>query len=229
MVLLIALFFNIVCYHFIHQLLEMNYNLLLSKIASKLGGTPRKFNLLDKWSWLKIDLPEWDWENDAIKTTIHNWDKIFMQGKLTWGQILQVNTLMFENLDSNCMGEIIIWKEQTADFDAHAIELIAQELYLLKGNSMNIINKEERAFAVHLEDEFERVYGLEIPKSFSYNYNLCTTPIYFQRKHLPDGKVSKSIFPILYLDSKTITAVVVPYKFWPKELVEFWKSNQVED
>lgn len=202
----------------------MNYKEQLEAIDRKLGRRPRKFGLLDKLTWYKQDLPSWDWQDDDIRHSVQNWEKVFQQGRLGWGYIVQANTLMFEKGPLNCPGEILIWQDEAFPFDPEAAGEVARRLYELKGNSAHLEDEEERRFAAHLEDELERSYGLQIPERIADGFDLKVSTIFFQRRHIPGGVVTNSFFPILYLETNPMVTVMVPHRFWPKSLLEEWNS-----
>ena len=200
----------------------MNWDKILSYINKKMGRTPRRFNILDKWSWFKQDKPDWLWQNDDIRISVNNWEKVFTHGKITWGHIIQANRLMFQQSTANCPGEILIWHEKTKAFDPDSFSLVAEKLYELKGYSKFLDEPDEKEFANYLEDEHIRTYGMRVPESISDNLDLRVSTIFFQRRHIPDGVVKRSLFPILYLEDDPMVIVMVPYKFWPKEFLSHW-------
>jgi len=206
----------------------MTYNEILAYIEKKIGTPPRRFNFLDKLTWYKRDIPAWKWHTEDIKHSVYNWARCFEQGKLGWGYVIQANSLMFENSGKdapNCPGEILVWTETRRSFDADIAGDIANKLFSLKGNSANITNQEEKQFAQHLEDEMMRPYGVKVPETITGGYKLRSTTIFYQRRHIPGGVLSNSFFPILYLETSPMAAVMVPYRFWPKDLLEAWKDE----
>jgi len=200
----------------------MNCSEILKAIDKKLGPRPRSFNFIDKITWFKQDKPEWDWENDEIKHNVENWEKVFREGKLSWGHVVQVNTLMFEKSSANCPGEIIVWCEKESLFDLDAFKLVAEKLYELKGYSDYLDDTKEKEFAEYLENQSIRAHGIKVPTTISEGLNIRVCTVFFQRRHIPNGVITNSLFPILYLDSKPMVATIVPYQFWPKTLLIEW-------
>ena len=203
----------------------MDYDDILRSINKKLGPPPRTFTFIDKLTWFRRDKPEWDWQNDDLRHNIENWEKVFREGRLTWGHIIQVNSLMFEKGTDNCPGEIVIWCEKDQRFDADALELTAHKLFELKGYSVHLDDTEEKMFAEYLENQYLRVHGLKVPEHISEGYDLRVSTIFFQRRHIPAGVITNSLFPVLYLESNPMVPVMVPYKFWPKVLMEEWEEE----
>lgn len=200
------------------------YQRILQEVENKLGKAPRTFNWLDKLTWYKQDLPEWDWKNDEIKHSVHNWEKVFKEGKLGWGYVIQANSLLFESSNINAPGEILIWQDETKNFTPQAAYEIAHSLFELKGKSFAIEVVDEKSFAEYLENERIRVYGRQIPERLTNGLKLAVSTVFFQTRHLLDRKLGNTYFPILYLENDPMAAVVVPYKFWPKPLRRIWQS-----
>jgi hypothetical protein len=201
----------------------MHYDEILRQVENKIGTQPRKFNLVDKLTWLKQDKPEWDWEDDEIKHSVENWHKVFTKGKIAWGHIIQVNNFMFEKSDSNCPGEVLIWLEKSKPFNPDAFELVAEKLYEIKGYSQYLDDSDEKEFAEYLENQLIRAYGVKVPSRISDGLNLRVSTVFFQRRHIPNGVITNSLFPVLYLDESPMVAAMVPCKFWPQELLRGWQ------
>ncbi|MBI3234925.1 MAG: hypothetical protein HYZ42_12980 [Bacteroidetes bacterium] len=203
----------------------MDLDKILQNIQQKFGAAPRKFNLWDKLTWLKQDFPEWDWENEDIRHSVNHWARALTHGKLSWGHIVQVNTLMFEKDTTNCPGEVLIWKDKNNPFDIEFFEWAAQELFELKGQSEHIDDEYEKEFAEYLEDEHIRAYGIKVPEAIANDKDLRVSTVFFQRRHLPNGIICSSLLPIVYLEEFPMVVAMVPYTFWPKEFLEFWTAQ----
>ena len=193
----------------------------LSIISSKIGKSPRKFSWYERHFLLKCSLPQWDWENDGIANTIKNWQKILESGELAWAQIIQANSLMFSKGKNDSPGELIICKNNCS---FEKLEKLAQSLFLLKGQSKNIKNEEEKKFAIHLEDEITCNFGLKIPETICKDKGYFVSVGFFQRKHLPKRKISNGFLPVFY-SSITHEIVIVPKQYWSKEFKKWWNSN----
>lgn len=202
--------------------MELNFKNILLDIENNIGKPGRKFSFIDKLTWLKLDKPQWNWKDDDIAILINNWHRVFKEGKLTWGHIIQANVLMFEPGKANCPAEVLLWLDSLDRFDIDEFESMADELYELKGESDILEDKDEKEYAEHLEDEMERNFGSNIPHSISQGYNVKSSVIYCQRKHIPNGVLNVSILPMLYLNENPMLTVIVPQKFWSKEYLELW-------
>ncbi|GAO42713.1 hypothetical protein [Flavihumibacter petaseus] len=202
----------------------MNFQSILKNIGSKLGNEPRSFNLIDRLTWFKQDIPQWDWQDDAISNSVYLWKDTFTRGRLSWGHIIQVNSMMFSEGTIDCPGEVLIWRDDPEQFDADRFESIAGNLFQMKGNSKEFTNNEERDFAEYLENELTRAYGIKVPQRLTDGLNLRVSTVLFQRRHLPDRIITNSLLPILYLNESPMVAVVVPHKFWPRQFLAAWRQ-----
>lgn len=103
----------------------MDFDIILNKIEKNIGKKSRQFGFWDKLTWFKQDFPEWEWEKDEIKHSVENWEKVFKEGKVAWGYIIQVNKLMFEKSDANCPGEVLVKANANTPFDLETFESTA--------------------------------------------------------------------------------------------------------
>ncbi|RTQ51682.1 hypothetical protein EJV47_07760 [Hymenobacter gummosus] len=200
----------------------MNFDLVLRHIEQRLGPPPRRFNFWDRLTWLRLRKPDWDWRRDEIRSTVFNWERAFLYGKLTWAHLVQANYLMFQKVPDNCPGGVLIWREATRPFDPDALAEAAAQLYRLKGHSAKLRDPAEQAFAALLEDELTRPYGLAVPPRLAQGLDLRLSTVFFQRQHLPGGVLSGSLFPVLYLDEDPMVTVLVPERFWPADFRASW-------
>lgn len=199
----------------------MDFQIELEYIADKLGEVPRQFNIFQRMSYLRLSMPLWDWRKDDISKTITNWDKTIKHGKLAWGHIIQVNSLLFYEGKDNCPGEMLVCTDNLPHIPKLLSE-ISHELYLLKGKSNQLKGSDNIEFAKYLEDELIRVYGMKVPSIISDKANCFISTVYFQRNHLPTKIIDNSLFPVLYLDADPKVVVPVPYQFWSKVFKEGW-------
>ncbi len=198
----------------------MNYKSILKQIEDNIGKKPRRFNFIDKLTWLRLRKPEWDWHNDNITLTINDFHRTFEEGKLAWAHIIQANKLMFRPGNVNCPGELLVWVDGNIDFNVEDIEVMANVLFDLKGTSETITDPETKKFAEYLENEFIRNYGLKVPNKVSngIDFRICT--VFFQRHHIPNGVITNGLFPVLYLEENPMVVVIVPHRFWTQELLD---------
>lgn len=88
--------------------MNINYRAGLSYIADKIGDAPRNFTFGDYFKGMRVTAPSWNRKRDKIRKIIDNWYSVFNNGMLTWGQIIQCNTGMFEAGVINSPAEFLI-------------------------------------------------------------------------------------------------------------------------
>lgn len=195
---------------------------ILDECRKNLGEAPRKFSLLDRWKYLKIEQPSWcASNNDEMLRFFEQRENMLRNGILTFGCVVQANQLMFTEGKHNCPGEVVYSLEDCTNIAA--LRRVAHALYDLKGTQPE--GEVEACFAEYLTDERIRVYGLRIPESVFAPFACLDSTIFFARHHLPDGKLSLGYFPILVNAQEPRTVMVVPSRYWPQSFQEMWRRG----
>lgn len=200
----------------------MNFAKELEKLNKKLGATPRTFSLYDRVFTIKCSPPAWDWSNDPLSATILRWENLFKHGKIGWGNIIQVNSLLFEKGKYDHPGELLV---STGNTTPEEMRAMCMGLYELKGNSAEITDPETKEFAEHLENEMTRVFGLKVPETIANDNDCFISSVFFQRNHLPNKKITNGFFPVFYSEQDPKIVIVIPSKFWSKEFLKWWKED----
>lgn len=183
---------------------------------------PRQLDVLspEDQTYLHTAMPDWA-ANDDITRFFDQRDRVLQTGKIVWAALIQANNALFEIGDRNHGGEIVYDPEGRMPFAdlLTATEMIAD----LKGKKN--LDPEQQYIGDYLENERIRVFGLDVPASIlPYPLKISTT--FFDRKHLPDGLISLSYFPIL-LDQEGV-AVVVPSIYWSAAFRQQWMDASEE-
>ena len=169
--------------------------------------TPRKFPFLDRLTYLRVDQPGWAKHDELIRYFINYW-KVLEHGKLVLGAIVQANSSLFQPgpVDS---GAVVVF-----DYDGTTspedLTIMAHRLFALRTNEP--ANREEKRFADHLNDEYERSFGWHLPPGYG-SAGCRMTTLYLPRKHMPGGYLQDKILP-LCVDTDTGMAVMLPVKYW---------------
>ncbi|MFX1237029.1 MAG: hypothetical protein ACFE8P_04840, partial [Promethearchaeota archaeon] len=83
---------------------------------------------------------------------------------------------------------------------------------------------ELQTFSDKLADELVSDWKIPIPKKITQNiqcFYMTTTIII--RKHLPNKKLSRSLFPLLVCPEKTDAGMILPSQFWDVSFNAEWK------
>jgi hypothetical protein len=101
---------------------------------------------------------------------------------------------------------------------------LAQRLASLKGTEP--ADPSLRRIADFLANESSRPFGIEVPDAFSSVRQCIFTSILLDPLHLPGRKLASPILPLIIDPKDPRKAMILPYQFWPSQLVERWTKGQ---
>jgi hypothetical protein len=196
---------------------------MIAECAARFGPAPRRFGLWDRLTYLWLVRPEWIYREpiDDLETLFLNRWKLWRNGTVVWGHIVQANNQLFTPGKSDNPAEVVY---SLADPDIGLEELsdIASGLYAMKGTTPS--DPAHRAIADHLTNEYTRVFGLPVPADISRRRQCLVSTTYVVRKHLPPpGRCLRgTLLPLVVLPTPPHVALPLPSRYWPKSLVEWW-------
>jgi hypothetical protein len=177
----------------------------------------------DRWferaTYLKIATPSWA-RKDRLQLFFKNQKQLFTQGKLVWAHIVQANTMLFSPGRDGYPALVVYAAIDRPDLDPAILSAIASKTFDLKGTQPTDPNLIKVADC--LTDEYSRPYGLFLPSNFALNIPCEITTIYVDRKHLPNGYLSKGIFPLIVSDRDPKIATILPSRYWPLATIDWW-------
>lgn len=197
---------------------------LLFECEQNFGPAPRRFSFWDRVTFFRVSKPRWLRANpyDALTNHLKNLESLFASGMVTWGHIVQANSLLFESGRDNCPAELVYSIENLDRINPEYLEQVAEELFWLKGT--NPSEKGLKPIAHHLTDEMTRVFGLPVPSSISPALKWKISTTFVVRKHLPGRYLCSSLLPIVLNRREPHFAVPLPVRYWPQKLIEWWQE-----
>jgi hypothetical protein len=183
------------------------------------GMAPRSFSWIDRFTYLSIRTPSWA-INDTLQTFFKNQNRLMCQGNLVWGAVVQANTALFIAGRTSYPADVIFSDKTPPDFDPEILTEIATIVFRLKNTEPTdpLLLK----VAKHLTDEYDRTFGLLVPSSFCLNISCELSTIYIDRQHLPNGYLSRSLFPLIVSPSQPKIATILPSRYWPSAMIDWW-------
>jgi len=175
-----------------------------------------------KHQTVTIKLPEWLQTDgdDQLNDIFNNQRKLFQQGSIVWGQIVQANNLLFNAGNDDCPAAIIYSLDPAIDCNSHVLKKAASGLFSVKGE--HVENEEMQRFSDLLEDELERQMKLHVPLFLTKNIQCYYTTIMVCRNHLPNKILSNDLFPLLVLPEQTEATMILPKQYWSDTLIQCW-------
>ncbi len=195
---------------------------IIFDIEQRIGKEPRTIDWAHYGSIIDCQLPTWDWENDSIRPIFDNWRRVFEHGFVTMAHIVQANSLLFEFGEDNCPGATTVWYDQRSHPDLILMRNASRAMFDLKSAPHLGQDEWERNLGHHLADEHQSAFGWAVPQRFRGHYDVRFSSVYFDRRHIPGGKLIRSWFPCVALRDQPNVVAMVPRDFWPPELAAHW-------
>ncbi len=184
----------------------------------RFGEPPRQFAKSEN-AYLKMAPPAWCKPGkDLLHTVYNDREMLLREGKVVWGHLIQANSMAFNPGPDDVPGDVAFCPEPHWHDDLLRLGDMAKKLFEIKGAGSNT---EERAFGKQLAHERDRFVSQPIPKSISLGSPVVATSFMVVRKHLPLGVLLNSYFPLL-THPKTKAVMVLPARYWDRELFDLW-------
>lgn len=181
-----------------------------------------KFNYFNR-RYNKLKRPNWIKKNDdsRFECIYDEQELLINEGKIVYGRIVHANDSLFQPGFSDSPACIVFSEDNY--FDEHINELseVANSLYALKRRQIE--DEKLKKFADDITDEMTVLYNVQVPKLITKNKSVYYTTIMVHRKHLPERYLKLIWFPVLVLPIRTKAAMILPSKYWPKQLKKMWK------
>lgn len=198
----------------------MNYPLLLSQCREAFGAAPRRFGLWNRYFYLRLPRPKWCHPQEGLWPLFRDLDSLLKYGEVVWGHVVQANRLMFQPGPWNCPGEMLYCPLTQRAVDPEALGEIAHKLFDLKGTIPR--DRQLACISNYLTNERIRVFGLQVPPFLSGTLPCMVSTVFFKRQHLPLRRLCSSLMPLIISPQQPRLAMILPERYWPRELISFW-------
>jgi hypothetical protein len=198
---------------------------LLQQCANNFGFAPRDFSLLDRLTYLRVPRPVWAILRPFHKIQRHFWSlgRLWHNGIVVWGCVVQATEWIGTDInDEDSPGDVLFVLDGALQVDPQYVQQVANSVFSLKRTRPR--DEDEAILSRHFRDGRMQLYGFEIPNRFCPTMRCYLTSTYFTRKHLPERRLSKTTLPIVVEPHPPYHATPLPKRYWPQELVEWWKS-----
>lgn len=148
-------------------------------------------------------------------------DAILENGRVVWGAVIEVNTLIYENNGfSGVPGRVLYAPDGRVEpnilFDLSRV--------VATYKTIKKVQEDAKALSKLMKDETSRHFGFDIPRSI-IPYPLKMSVTYFYRPHLIGNRLVSSEIPLLINDDYPGMVLPLPHYFWPAEFVKHWEEN----
>ncbi|MCL2658679.1 MAG: hypothetical protein FWD62_14945 [Betaproteobacteria bacterium] len=191
---------------------------VLRAVRQTLGDWRRLAQEAD-YAALKNDKPGWG--QDQLGEVFFTQRVLLERGDVVWGALVQADNKLFKHGDEDLPGVLVFSRHPHFNSRPQALRRLGQELFANKGKTMGDSAMQE--IGAVLANETLRPFNHPLPAILTAHAAWMSAFLVF-RKHLPDGVLSGSWFPLL-TSPETRAVMIVPSKFWPIYLVQQWQAG----
>lgn len=158
----------------------------------------RRLSLKNQLFLFSIPRPKWLKANrdDKLHDLFNNFTKVFKEGRVVWGHIVQANSQLYEDGTKNLPAQGVFSLNESYRGDPDHLFQLASSVYDLK--QRDGVEGELSELYNSVSCETERSFGLRIPSALSRERCYVTT-LFISRDHLPDKKLSRPLVPLVVL------------------------------
>jgi hypothetical protein len=172
---------------------------------------------------IRADNPSWMEDSDPLTEIGKQQWLLHSEGNIVWAALVQANKLLFKPGKDDCPALLVYSPDPHFDARPHELRAIASAIFTLKNTTPP--DQETRRIAQMVSDEMDRGMTCDLPAALTDKAVRSAAFMVF-RKHIPNGVLDVAMFPIL-THPATAATMIVPFEFWPKQLIILWKQNKL--
>ena len=185
---------------------------MLQSVRDSMGAPPRR----RYWWRHRIRLEGWVKHHPPLADIGHRQGVLLRQGDIVWGAVVQANYRMFKGGLINYPGNLIYSRSEAVTAKPGILTAAARQVFDVKGHPE--VGGALQYVADMLQSEMGSDTDLHVPTKLTEGIQCYVTNVLFERRHLPKGRLSHTLLPIL-VDPRMSAAIVVPHWHWPPELL----------
>jgi hypothetical protein len=163
--------------------------------------------------------PPWCDASDKLHGAYRNAKRLFLEGQVVWGTLVQANSLLFEPGRDPCPAMVLFGFEPTLDDEVFTLRELAAELFSYKDGRPH--DPAARGLQHVLLDELVRGLVRPLAPSLSRGLPLFTTSTMIHREFLPQGFLGGRTFPLL-VHRDLPHSFVLPHAYWSDRILFQW-------
>ena len=167
----------------------------------------------------RLKMPPWMKKSgDWLRGVYTAQSALYEDGILVLCAVVQANTSLYKWGCANCPADVVFSPDPHFENHPDALTEVALSLYRLKGKTG--LPEEEQLVADHLADEKERLFYHRLPDSLGGGREIYLTTIMVHRRHLPQRRLIRSLYPLLVSPDRTDAAILLPKWYWSQDFYE---------
>jgi hypothetical protein len=162
---------------------------------------------------------------DKLRTVLRDQHLLRDHGRVVWGFLVQANQVLFDPANRQTLpANVIYCTDPNGDDQVPLFRSVARGLFGLKGTSPR--DAELTRFSAAITNELARTMRLPLPRSVCGGMAAYFTTCLIQPSHLPGGHIASGVFPLVICPERTEAVMILPARYWSKELREVWASGE---
>lgn len=165
--------------------------------------------------------PDWmkEYGMGQFEQLFEDQDVLFSEGRVVWASLVQANTLLFDSGPHDLPAVVLYSLDEGIDSKPKLIRKVAKGLFKIKGKQTD---PDIQKFADMLKSDRTKKWKVPVPLRISNDIQCFYTTALIIRNHLPNGYLSKSLFPYLVCPEKTKVATILPSRYWSEKFFKKW-------
>jgi hypothetical protein len=200
---------------------------LLDTCRENFGPPPRSLTF---WERCRLWSPPPAWlshsPRDELWSIYRTRNPLLRDGQVVWGALVQANSLLFSRGRGDCPAAAVYSPDPFFDAEPGVLHRIGHWLFELKGTAP--ADPTLRKLADDITDERKRSMKVQVPESLTNDREVYYTCIMVQRRHLPQGYLADGLFPLIVNPAATQATMILPARYWSRELIDRWRSERRE-
>lgn len=209
----------------------------LAAIGDRIGTPPRAGGfryLIGGWA---APRPPWLLEADPLKLFYAHRARVIQTGTLTWGLVFAASSSARDAVAIDGSGHVLYADEPTRPVPLErlrdASETIRRLPSELRQGEASTLRTEVRRdedvvkLAAFLEVGQQRAFGWRVPPVLSPESALAISSTLLFYRHLPGRRLASPLVPLLVPPDLPRTVMIVPKRFWPRDMQAAWKQGTV--
>lgn len=197
----------------------------IEECIESLGPTPRRVSWWDRITYWQVKRPKWLKKNPGeLETFFDLIPELRRYGRVVWGHIVQANRQLFTPGPLDCPADVVFSLDDASRVDPRRFSAVARGIYALKETQP--WDPELSLIAEYVTNEMAAQFGLRIPREISSQHRCLMSTIYIIRKHLPGRApcLRQKIMPLLVNPEPPHVVMVLPSRYWPDQLIDWWEG-----
>lgn len=162
---------------------------------------------------------------DKLRLVTRDQERLRDHGWVVWGALVQANEVLFNPSNRQTLPANVIYSTDAFyDDEPDLLQDLASGLFELKGTDPD--DEELERFANAVTDELARNMKLRLPASICEGRKVYFTTCLIHPPHLPGGYLAQGVFPLLICPEQTDAVMILPSRYWPRDLRERWMSDE---